>query len=96
MKKKFTNTLVDVVKIENVFYGKSVTVSGLIVGEDLINGLKGRELGGTVFIPCNMLRYERDLFLDGKSVDDVEKALGVPLTITERDGADLLDKIIAL
>ena len=94
--KKFTGSRIEVVRIENVFYGSSVTVSGLIVGEDLINGLAGRDLGSTVMIPCNMLRYERDLFLDGKSVADAEKALNVPLTVTERDGADLLDKLIEL
>lgn len=85
-----------VVKVENHFFGHTVTVSGLVTGQDLIEALRGKILGHSLVVPCNMLRYERDLFLDSVSVAEVEAALGVPLLIAEKDGADLLYKILGV
>ena len=41
-----------------------------------------------------MLRYDRALFLDDTRVDDVERALGIPVRIVEREGGDLCDKLL--
>ena len=65
-----------------------------MTGKDLINGLKGKELGEKLIIPDVMLRSEGDLFLDNVSVRDVEEALSIPLDVTfSADGYDLIDKI---
>ena len=94
--KKFPNVKINVYKIENDFFGHSVTVAGLVTGKDLINQLKGKELYEKLIIPDVMLRSEGDLFLDNVSVEDVEEALSVPLDVTfSADGYDLLDKIFA-
>lgn len=94
--KKFPKTKINVYKIENDFFGHSVTVAGLVTGKDLINQLKGKELCEKLIIPDVMLRSEGDLFLDNVSVEEVEEALSVPLDITfSADGYDLLDKIFA-
>ncbi len=85
-----------VYNIRNDFFGETVTVSGLITGGDLIKQLRGKELGEELLIPCNMLRYERDLFLDGVSVEELSKALNVTVTVTERGGDDLLWRILGL
>lgn len=82
--------------VENAFFGKTVTVSGLVTGGDLINTLKGKPLGTTVLIPCNMLRHAQDLFLDDVSTNDVEAALGVPLTVTDPGGADFLHSLLGV
>ena len=43
-----------------------------------------------LLLPQNMLRQEGDLFLDDVSVEQVEEALGVPITfIQETSGEDL-------
>ena len=65
-------------------------MSGLITGKDLINTLRGRDLGERLLIPQNMLRSGDDVFLDDVSVFDVSKALGVPVRVVKQDGADLL------
>lgn len=92
--KKFPNIKINVYKIENDFFGHTVTVAGLVTGKDLINGLKGKELGEKLIIPDVMLRSEGDLFLDNFSVRDVEEALSIPLDVTfSADGYDLIDKI---
>ncbi|HOJ48645.1 MAG TPA: DUF512 domain-containing protein [Bacillota bacterium] len=92
-KSRFPQIRVRVRAIKNNFFGGYITVSGLVVGRDIIEQLKDEVNGGILLVPCNMLRYDRDLFLDNTSVQDLENALGVKVIITEKDGADLADKI---
>lgn len=91
---KFPRLRVDVHAIVNNFFGHSITVSGLVTGGDLIDQLRGKDLGQKLLIPENMVRHEGDLFLDNVSVSDVERELGIPVEITLQDGADLLDKFL--
>ena len=83
-----------VIAIVNDFFGHTVDVAGLITGQDLISQLKGRELGERLLIPVNMLRHGGDVFLDDLHVSDVEEALGIPVTVVEQDGFDLLDAML--
>jgi len=83
-----------VIAIQNDFFGHTVDVAGLVTGGDLIAQLKGRELGKRLLIPVNMLRHGGDVFLDDLRVPDVEQALGLPVTVVEQDGFDLLDAIL--
>ncbi len=83
-----------VIAIVNDFFGHTIDVAGLITGRDLVARLKGRDLGGRLLIPVNMLRHGGDVFLDDLHVSDVERALGVPVTVVEQDGFDLLDAIL--
>ena len=83
-----------VVAIQNDFFGHTIDVAGLITGSDLIAQLKGLDLGERLLIPVNMLRHGGDVFLDDLHVSDVEKELGVPVTVVEQDGFDLLDAML--
>lgn len=83
-----------VVAIVNDFFGHSIDVAGLITGGDLIAQLEGKPLGQRLLIPVNMLRHGGDVFLDDLHVSDVERALGVPVTVVEQDGFDLLDAML--
>ena len=80
-----------VIAVRNDFFGPTVDVAGLVTGGDLIRQLKGLDLGKRLLIPVNMLRHGGDVFLDGLRVGDVERELGVPVTVVEQDGFDLLD-----
>lgn len=75
--------------IKNRLFGPGVTVSGLVTGRDLIDGLRGCALGDALLISASMLRAERDVFLDDVSVAQAEQALGVPVLPVENDGAAL-------
>ena len=86
---KYNNSKIDVYEIKNDFFGHSITVAGLITGEDLISQLKDKPLAETLLIPGVMLRSEGDLFLDSISTEDVEKELGVTLKVSDCTGADL-------
>lgn len=90
---KWHNLSGRVFAIENNFFGEKITVAGLVTGKDIIEQLKGKELGNELMIPSNMLRFERDLFLDNTSVEDLEKALGVKVKIIEPDGYSFVEAI---
>ncbi len=80
--------------IENDFFGPEITVAGLITGRDLIAQLKGKELGERLLLPECMLRYHQNVFLDDVTVEQVQEALGVPLTFVPSDGFKLLEAIL--
>lgn len=85
-----------VIPIVNRFFGEQIVVSGLITGRDLIEQLKGRDLGARLLLPDNMLRYHENVFLDDVTIQEVESALGVPLTFVPQDGFALCDAMFAL
>ncbi|MBR6762100.1 MAG: DUF512 domain-containing protein [Oscillospiraceae bacterium] len=84
---------VDVAEIINRFYGETVTVAGLLTGQDLLAQLKGQDLGEAVLLSETCLRYD-DLFLDDMSRAELQEALGVPVLRTAVDGYVLLDTIL--
>ena len=91
---KCKNISCRVYKIQNDFFGNTITVAGLITGKDLINQLKGKELGEELLISRSMLRSEGDLFLCGTSLADAEKELGVKITPINQNGADLVEGML--
>lgn len=63
--------------IVNKFFGESVTVTGLLTGQDIINALSGKELGEFLILPAVVLRDEEDLFLDDLTLADVVRELNI-------------------
>ena len=92
---KFPNITINTRAIKNNFFGGGVNVSGLVTGGDLIDQLRGNDLGDRLIIPSSMLRFENDLFLDDVSTDDVERELGVTLVPVNNNGNDLVEAVIA-
>ncbi|MBQ2716562.1 MAG: DUF512 domain-containing protein [Clostridia bacterium] len=78
---------VNVIRIDNSFFGETVTVAGLLTGGDMIAGCRGKELGEILYIPRNSLRADGDLFLDNLTPEDLERELGVTVKPLEGDGA---------
>ena len=82
--------------IVNRFFGESITVAGLVTGGDLIEQLRGKDLGQRLLIPASMLRAGEDVFLDDVTTQDVERALGVPVISVPQDGYALLDAMLGI
>ncbi|MGI6226810.1 MAG: DUF512 domain-containing protein [Peptococcales bacterium] len=80
--------------IENVFFGSRVTVTGLLTGTDLIQGLQGTPLGTKVIISDIMLKKGENIFLDGLNPEEVGQKLGIELIVVENNAEALLDQII--
>jgi putative radical SAM enzyme (TIGR03279 family) len=70
---------VEVVAVENRFFGPRVNVSGLLVADDLIRGLRQRCEADLVVLPRDALDHGGERFLDDGTAADVESALGVPV-----------------
>ena len=95
----FPHLTVHVYAIRNDFFGETITVSGLITGQDLIGQLKerqaaGEDLGEVLQIPSNMLRVGEQVFLDDLTVRDVERELGMKVVAVESGGREFIDAIL--
>lgn len=78
-------TQVEVRPIINRFFGETVTVTGLITGQDLVAQCQDVD-ADEIMIVRSMIRAEGDLFLDDMSIDEVRRQLPCPLRITENSG----------
>ena len=95
----FPGVKIQVVPIRNDFFGETITVSGLITGQDLIRQLKewkniGEDLGDTLQLPSNLLRSGEQVFLDDVTVSQVEEVLGMRVITVEPGGRDFVEAII--
>jgi putative radical SAM enzyme (TIGR03279 family) len=68
-----------VAPVTNHFFGDTVTVAGLLTGQDVVAQLQGRELGGAVVLPPAMFGGPEGQSLDGMWPQQVEEALGRPV-----------------
>lgn len=91
---KFPELCCHIYRIRNDFFGDTITVTGLITAQDLIAQLKEKPLGEELLISSSMLRAEGSVFLDDKTVSDVEKALNIRIKPVSNDGFELLDAIM--
>ncbi len=91
---RYPQKTVYVYTIQNDFFGETITVSGLITGQDIVKQLKGCELGGRLLLPANMFRSGEEVFLDDVSRSDVQTALQVKVDIVKSSGQDLVNAIL--
>ena len=83
--------------IVNRFFGETITVSGLVTGGDLMDQLRGLDLGERLLIPSNMLRAGEQVFLDDVTLAQVEETLGVPVRVVDAEsGFDLVDAMLGM
>ena len=91
---KFRGLKINVVKIQNDFFGETVTVAGLITGADFKAQLKNLDLGDELLIPRVSLRNEGDKFLDDVTIEELSEELKIRVTPVENDGAVFLGTIL--
>ena len=80
--------------IRNDFFGERNTVTGLLTGQDIIAQLKGQRLGEELLLPINVLRSGETVLLDDYTVDDISRALQVPVNIVKSSGYDFTETIL--
>ncbi|MEE4255203.1 MAG: DUF512 domain-containing protein [Desulfuromusa sp.] len=86
-----TGVALEVVAINNDFFGPDVSVAGLITGADLLAQLQGVSLGNGLLIPDVMLKDASHFFLDDVSIADIESALQLPVVVVESSPWGILD-----
>ncbi|HEX6031210.1 MAG TPA: DUF512 domain-containing protein, partial [Tepidiformaceae bacterium] len=70
---------IDVFPVTNTVFGERVNVSGLLCGEDYVRTLAGMS-PDCYILPRTSLDYFGKKFLDSMTIEEVELALGAPLT----------------
>jgi putative radical SAM enzyme (TIGR03279 family) len=68
--------------VKSTYWGKNITVAGLITSEDLVNTIKDVN-ADYVIVPSIMLKPYTDLFLDGNSLDYVREQTGKNIVVFE-------------
>jgi putative radical SAM enzyme (TIGR03279 family) len=77
---------VEVVAVENQFFGSSITVSGLLTGQDIFAQVQEKVKGKTLLLPENVLKTGEAVFLDDMLLEDLKARLNTDIIIMENDG----------
>jgi len=73
------NVQIELLPIENRFFGSSITVAGLLTGRDVIKTVLDRTDGHELFLIPDVVLDGEDRFLDNLTLRDIEEALGIPV-----------------
>ena len=86
-----TGVDIEVVAVNNDFFGSSVTVAGLVTGIDLVRQLRDMIKDRPLLLPEVMLKADEQRFLDNMHIDELRSALGVPVVVVESSAWGLLE-----
>lgn len=70
---------VRMVAISSDYWGQTMTVTGLLTGQDILNALAGQDLGDGILLPSVMLKQGDTRFLDDLTLADLEEKLHRPI-----------------
>lgn len=84
----------EVVPVPNEFFGRAITVAGLLTGQDVSRALAGRPLGDVVLIPRVALTETKGVFLDDVAPEDLSGHLGVPVVTVDPGARGLVDGLL--
>ena len=68
------NLSVEVIPVENKFFGSTVNVSGLLTGQDILNAIETIRSVDGILIPESALRSGEDVFLDDITLDQLRRS----------------------
>jgi putative radical SAM enzyme (TIGR03279 family) len=86
------NLEVNLEVVQNVLYGRSVTVAGLLSGKCLISSLKGKDLGDMLLLPPDIVNND-DLLLDDMTIPQLENVLNAPVMVFDGDWSDVFRRL---
>ena len=69
-----TAASVEVLQVENRYFGDTVTIAGLLGGRDILNALQGTQSGDLVVLPAEALNAD-DIFIDDVPMDELRTVL---------------------
>jgi NifB/MoaA-like Fe-S oxidoreductase len=78
-----TGLTIGVIPVNNQRLGETITVAGLLMGQDIIDQLRGQELGDLVALPHIMFDHPDGIALDDVSPDQISQALVRPILLVE-------------
>jgi len=93
VEERLGNVSLEVFPVENRFFGGRVSVTGLLTGKDILDTLKGVDLGDCLMLSRNMFRSGTEVMLDDVTRSDLESGLGVPVRIIDNNGYSFVDSL---
>ena len=89
---KIVGLEVELYNITNRFYGESITVSGLLTGQDIASELKNAAKDDLILLPPNCLNHE-GVFLDDSTPTELQNILQTPIQIVHNGFLPILKSL---
>ena len=70
---------INLVALNSEYWGQEITVTGLLTGQDLLQGLSEKNLGDGILLPSLMLKHNDTKFLDDMTIEDISSQLKTPI-----------------
>ena len=96
LEQAFSGLTVKVYRIKNNFFGESITVAGLLTAQDILEQLKGEDLGEALLISASALRADGEVFLDDVSPEELSKELSTEVIPVRSEASELIYKILGI
>ncbi len=97
--RKIVGLQAETLAIENKFFGRTVTCTGLLTGQDIVEAVKKyrAEKGefDEVVLPANTMKEFEDVFLCGMTLEEMKKELGFKNIRVNREGGYGLIEILS-
>ncbi len=90
------NLSFQLVRCKSEFWGAGITVSGLLMGSDLMKAAAGLELGDEIWLPEVMVRNDDRRFLDDMTLTEFEYMIKRPVKAVPETAPDLIRAICSL
>ena len=83
---------VNLVALCSKYWGQNITVTGLLTGQDLLQGLQRlnradpqfpRPYGDAILLPAMMLKHDDSRFLDDMTVKELARSLNTPILLVQ-------------
>ncbi len=73
-----------VLAVESHYFGSEIVVAGLITGSDIL-AMREQIKGDFVIMPATVLKSDEAIMLDGMTLEDFERQLGLPVHAVDLD-----------
>lgn len=70
---------VQMAALRSEYWGQEITVTGLLTGQDLLQGLRPLNLGDGILLPTLMLKHDEEKFLDDMTVEELQTSLNTTI-----------------
>ncbi|MBC8061741.1 MAG: DUF512 domain-containing protein [Clostridiaceae bacterium] len=87
------NLKLNVHKVINNFFGETITVAGLLTGQDIMKQIKVDSVLDYIIMPRNMFKSGENIMLDDVTIDELEKYFKKKIIICDYKGEDLIQLI---
>ncbi len=86
--------MIEVLPVKNRYLGESVTVAGLLAGQDIADALSSCDYEGIALIPPDAYNLQLNAFIDDMSLRELGSLIGRKVKVASEEPSDLLSEIV--